>query len=124
MLFIGSVFVFFSGFVYFLFMSAWLNMFMLFGQMQYVTFVAGLVAIGIAIVNIKDYFAFKKGVSLSIPDSAKPKLIQRMRNIVNADNMLTMFVGTLPGHLTGCGPNYQFGCSKKRLIHQTTNSGR
>jgi len=95
MLLIGGVFVFFSGFIYFLFMTAWLNMFMLFGSMQYVTLGAGLIAAAIALVNIKEYFLFKKGLSLSIPESAKPKLIQRMRALVNTDNISTMLLGTV-----------------------------
>jgi len=95
MLLIGGVFVFFSGFIYFLFMTAWLNMFMLFGSMQYVTLGAGLIAATIALVNIKDFFLFKKGISLSIPESAKPKLIQRMRALVNTDNISTMLLGTV-----------------------------
>ena len=95
MLLIGGVFVFFSGLIYFLFMTAWLNMFMLFGNMAYVTFVAGLIAASIAIINIKDFFLFKKGISLSIPESAKPKLIQRMRMLVNTENIVTMLLGTV-----------------------------
>ena len=55
MLYIGGTFVFISGFVYFLFMAAWLNMFILFGKMQYVTLISGLVAVTISLINIKDY---------------------------------------------------------------------
>ena len=95
MLLIGGVFVFFSGFIYFLFMTAWLNMFMLFGNMKYVTLGAGLIAATIAIVNIKDFFLFKKGVSLSIPESVKPKLIQRMRSLVNTEKISTMLLGAV-----------------------------
>src|SRR4030043_88063 len=71
MLLVGSIFVFFSGFIYFIFMAAWLNLFLFMGQVQMITKVAGLTAVLIAAINIKDFFLFKKGVSLTIPDNAK-----------------------------------------------------
>jgi len=62
MFLIGSVFVFFSGFIYFLFMAAWLNLFLVMGQVEIITKIAGSVAVVIAAINIKDFFIFKKGV--------------------------------------------------------------
>ena len=79
MFLIGGTFVFFSGFIYFLFMSAWLNLFLHAGELKIITKVAGLIALIIAVINIKDFFLFKKGPSLSLPEKAKPKLFERMR---------------------------------------------
>jgi thiol-disulfide isomerase/thioredoxin len=95
MLLIGGIFVFFSGFIYFLFMAAWLNLFLYLGEIRSITLVAALIAIGVSIINIKDYFLFKKGVSLSIPDSAKPNLYGRIRGLINAPSMTTMILGTI-----------------------------
>jgi len=95
MLFIGGVFVLISGVLYFLFMAAWLNVFLLIGQVNTITLVAGILAILFSIINIKDFFWFKQGVSLSIPDSAKPKLFQRVRLLVNANNIKTMLLATI-----------------------------
>jgi hypothetical protein len=75
-------------------MAAWLNLFLLIGQLNVITFVAGLVAIIIAAINIKDFFWFKRGVSLTIPDSARPKLFTRMRNLVKAGELPSMVFGT------------------------------
>ncbi|MBC7310594.1 MAG: hypothetical protein H5T81_11285 [Tetrasphaera sp.] len=41
--------------------------------------VVALVAGTLGVLSIKDYFAFKQGVSMTIRDSAKPGLYQRMR---------------------------------------------
>ena len=71
MLFIGGTFVAFSGIVYFIFMAAWLNLFLHIGELRAVTTAAGIVALVIAAINIKDYFFFKRGVSLTIPESQK-----------------------------------------------------
>lgn len=93
-LLIGSTFVFFSGFIYFLFMSAWLNLFLIMGKVELITYVAGAIAFIIAIINIKDYFIFKKGVSLTIPDSAKPKLFDRMRRLLKSSSLIPILIGT------------------------------
>jgi thiol-disulfide isomerase/thioredoxin len=95
MLLIGGIFVFFSGFIYFIFMSAWLNLFLYMGEIRTITIIAAVVAIGISSINIKDYFLFKKGVSLSIPDSAKPDLYERIRKLMNASSLPTMILGTI-----------------------------
>jgi len=92
---IGGTFVFFSGLIYFLFMAAWLELFLLVGALGWVTLIAGLVALIIGAINIKDYFRFKQGPSLSISDSAKPALFIRMRNLLSADNFSTMMIGTI-----------------------------
>lgn len=94
MLLIGITFVIFSGLIYFVFMAAWLNLFILTGQLAAITVAAGVVALVVAVINIKDYFFFAKGVSLSIPEQAKPKLFERMRNLLKAQSIISMLAGT------------------------------
>jgi thiol-disulfide isomerase/thioredoxin len=95
MLIVGGTFVLFSGLVYFVFMAAWLNLFLLAGELRAVTLAAGLVAIVIGAINVKDYFWFKQGVSLSIPEAAKPGLFRRMREVVAAGATGPMLAGTI-----------------------------
>ncbi len=94
MLVIGGVFVFFSAFIYFLFMAAWLNLFLFMGQVGLITKTAGATALFIATINIKDFFIFKKGISLTIPDKAKPKLFDRMRKLLKTTSFLSILIGT------------------------------
>jgi len=95
MLLIGSIFIFFSGLIYFLFMAAWLNFFILAGNIVIITAIAGIIALAVAGINIKDYFFFSKGVSLSIPEDAKPKLFERMRNLIKSTSIPSMIAGTV-----------------------------
>ncbi|MEM4245325.1 MAG: hypothetical protein QW404_00935 [Candidatus Nanoarchaeia archaeon] len=95
MLLIGGTFVFFSAFIYFLFMSAWLNLFLIVGQLMIITTIAGVIALIVAAINIKDFFFFEKGFSLVIPEKAKPKIFERMRNLVKATSIPSMMVGTI-----------------------------
>lgn len=109
MFIVGGVFVLFSGLMYFLFMAAWLNIFLVMGKINALTIIAGALAIVIAAVNIKDYFWFKRGVSLSIPDSARPSLYQRVRQLVSAENLPTMLVATIG--LAAFANMYEFLCT-------------
>ncbi len=84
---IAGTFVVVSGAAYFAFMAAWLNVFQWIGMLRSVQIAIGLMALGIGLVHTKDFFAFKKGVSLSIPESAKPGIYARIRRIVTAENL-------------------------------------
>ncbi|MEM4347548.1 MAG: glutaredoxin domain-containing protein [Candidatus Altiarchaeota archaeon] len=95
MLLIGGVFVFFSGFMYFLFMAAWLNLFLFIGELPIITKIAGIIALIIALINIKDFFFFEKGISLVIPESAKPKLFKKMRNLLGVTSLPSIVLSTI-----------------------------
>jgi thiol-disulfide isomerase/thioredoxin len=95
MMVVGGTFVLFSGIVYFVFMAAWLNVFLIAGELRVITVIAGLLALTVAALNIKDYFWFKEGPSLSIPDAAKPGLFRRMREVVNTGSMGPMLASTV-----------------------------
>lgn len=95
MLLIGGIFVLFSGLIYFVFMAAWLNVFLWIGELRLITTIAGIVAVVIALINIKDFYWYKQGVSLTIPESAKPGLYARMRNLVQAGSLGAMLVSTV-----------------------------
>ena len=85
-LLIAGTFVVVSGLAYYAFMVAWLNAFMylLIDVARPAQVILGTLAIVIGVVNVKDFFAFKKGISFSIPESAKPGLYRRVRQIVSA----------------------------------------
>lgn len=95
MMVIGTTFVLCSGLMYFLFMSAWLNLFLFTKQLIFITATAGLIAIIFGLLNIKDYFFFKQGVSLSLSDSARSKLFARMRVLTQSGSWPTMIMATI-----------------------------
>jgi hypothetical protein len=90
---VAASFVFVSGFAYFAFMAAWLNVFMFLGLLRPVQITLGLLAIFVGSVHIKDFFAFKKGLSFSIPESAKPGIYAKVRSIVQAENLWGAVIG-------------------------------
>ena len=90
---IAGTFVFVSGAAYFAFMAAWLNVFLLIGYLRPVQLLLGSLALFVGSIHVKDFFAFKQGLSLSIPESAKPGLYDRMRRIVSAENLPAALAG-------------------------------
>jgi hypothetical protein len=95
MMAIGGVFVLTSGLMYFAFMAAWLNLFQLLGTLAWVTLAAGGMALAVGLINVKDFFVFGRGVSLSIPESRKPAIYQRARAILAAGNVPAMLAATV-----------------------------
>lgn len=90
---IAGTFVVVSGLAYYSFMAAWMNLFMLIGLARPLQIALGLLAIFVGVINVKDFVAFKQGVSLSIPESAKPGIYARVRDIVSA-KYLSVAVGS------------------------------
>jgi hypothetical protein len=95
MLTIGGIFVLVSGLMYFIFMAAWLNLFQLFGHLAWITAAAGALALFVGVVNVKDFFLFERGLTLSIPDAKKTGIFRRGRAILSAERMSAMLAATV-----------------------------
>jgi glutaredoxin len=93
MLAIAGTFIAVEGLAYFLFMAAWLNLFLFIGLSRVSELVIAVIALMAGSINIKDFLAFGRGFSLSIPDSAKPGIYARMRAILHAESMTGAIVG-------------------------------
>ena len=95
MLAIAGTFVAIQGIAYYAFMAAWLNLFLLIGLSRASEIVLGAVAFVAGAINVKDFLAFGRGVSLSIPKSAKPGIYQRMRSLMNERSLAAAIAGTI-----------------------------
>jgi glutaredoxin len=95
MLAIAGTFVVVEGISYFVMMAAWLNLFLLIGLARWSEIAIGLIAMAAGAINVKDFWAFGRGISLSIPDGSKPGIYARMRGILHAENLTAAIVGTI-----------------------------
>ena len=86
---VSGTFVLVSGAVYYAFMAAWLNVFLIMGMSNPLRWSLAGLALVIGIVNVKDFFAFKQGFSFSIPESAKPGLYARIRQLMQTEALAT-----------------------------------
>jgi len=92
---IGGIFIFFSGFIYFLIMAVLIAFFIISDQQPLILFIAAIIALVFGILNMKDFFFFKKGPSASIPDSQKSELYQQMRHLVKITSVPSLIAATI-----------------------------
>lgn len=95
MLAVAGTFVAVQGIAYYAFMAAWLNLFLLIGLSRSSEIVLGAIALAAGAINVKDFLAFGRGVTLSIPKSAKPGIYQRMRALMNEKSLVAAIAGTI-----------------------------
>jgi cytochrome c biogenesis protein CcdA len=130
MLTVGGIFVLFSGLMYFAFMAAWLNLFQLLGQLAWVTAAAGAVALVVGAINVKDFFAFKQGVSLSISDVGRQDIFRRARAILAADRLPAMLAATVLLAIAAnfyellCTAGFPMVYTRLLTLHEPTTAGR
>jgi hypothetical protein len=108
-LIVGS-FVLASGVLYFLFMTAWLNVFLLIGYVRPVTIVIGLVALGGGILQIREVIETKGAIVCKVTDEeSRKKTMTRIQEIVSSPITLGTIVGIIA--LAFTVNSVEFACS-------------
>ena len=95
MLLVGGIFIFFSGFFYFLLMAALLNFVSVVENTYIISIIAGIIAVIFGILNIKDFFFFKKGISVGITADQKSKLYNQVRKIIKITSVPSLVLSTI-----------------------------
>jgi cytochrome c biogenesis protein CcdA len=91
--FIATVYVF-----YFTFMAAWLNIFNYLHFINPLRIALGLLALVVGLINCKELFFFRKGVSLMIQDKHKGPLMRKiegMKDVVQTGSLPLLIVSSL-----------------------------
>lgn len=81
---IGLIFLTVTAAIYALFIGGLFSVLSLISFMGWVQVLVALVALFFALVNIKDYFWYKEGLSLTISDEKKPGIFKRIRAVMDA----------------------------------------
>ncbi|MFA6534504.1 MAG: hypothetical protein WCT37_05050 [Patescibacteria group bacterium] len=86
---IGGVFIFASGLVYFLFMTAWLKAFSFLGYLWYIRAAIGIFAVWFGVHNLRDYWRQRKtGPVCEVTGSAtRQKTFARLRAVAQEKNI-------------------------------------
>ena len=92
-LLIGLIFLTVTAGIYALFITGLFTVLKVLSFTTWIRVVVALVSLFFAIVNIKDYFWYKEGVSFTIDDSKKPGIFQRMRKVLDAGDSFWGTVG-------------------------------
>lgn len=92
-LLIGLIFLSVTAAVYALFIAGLFTVLKVVSFIGWIQVVVALVALFFALVNIKDYFWYKEGLSFTIDDKHKPGIFQRMRKLMDAGDSFWGLVG-------------------------------
>jgi len=94
-LIVGS-FVLASGILYFLFMTAWLNLFLFVGYIKAVTIVIGLIALGGGILQVREVIETKGAVVCEVTDEeSRKKTMTKVQEIVSSPLTWGILVGII-----------------------------
>ena len=77
---LGGVFILTSALVYFMFMAAWLNIFLFLGLVWWVRAAVALVAIGAGVYYLKKYFAGQAETCEIAQDVKKRKVLEKLKS--------------------------------------------
>lgn len=94
-LIVGS-FVLASAILYFLFMTAWLNLFLFIGYLRPVTIIVGLISLGGSIYSLKDYFTTKGPITCKVGDEkSHEKTMSKIQELVSKPISIAIIFGVI-----------------------------
>jgi thiol-disulfide isomerase/thioredoxin len=85
---IGGVFLVVTTLLYGLYIGGIYGFLSYTAHQSWVRLAMAAVALGFGVINLKDYFWFRRGLSLAIPDQRKPWLYRRMRSVAATEKAL------------------------------------
>jgi glutaredoxin len=107
---VGLVFLTVTAGIYALFIAGLFSVLKITSFMGWVRIIIALIALFFALVNIKDYFWYKEGFSLSIAKDKKPGLFRNMRALTNTNLSFWGLIGTTIVLATGVSM-VEFSCT-------------
>ncbi|MFW5714584.1 MAG: hypothetical protein ACOCYU_07920 [Brevefilum sp.] len=91
---IGLVFIFVTGLIYALFIGGLFTILRVVKFIGWIQVIVSIVALFFGLINIKDYFWYKEGLSFTISDEKKPGIYKGIRRVLNADESIWMLIGS------------------------------
>ncbi len=91
---IGATFIVTSAVVYFLFLAAWLNLFLLVGFLWWVRLGVGLAALSIGFYNLREFYV-NRNVCKVVGQEGKAKLIDSFERVVKIKNLGLVLLGVV-----------------------------
>jgi glutaredoxin len=92
---VGATFLLVGAIAYSLFMIGLLSVFSYISYLTWIRVGVAIVALAFAGINIKDYFWYRKGVSLTLSDKSKSRIFRKVRGIMQiGDSIPALIIGT------------------------------
>ncbi|MCJ7695965.1 MAG: hypothetical protein MUO40_11150 [Anaerolineaceae bacterium] len=126
---IGAIFLTVTAIIYALFIAGLFTILSVVSFIGWIQVVMALMALFFGVINMKDYFWYKEGVSLTIKDDKKPGIFQRMRKLVDASQSFWGLAGATVVMAAGVSL-IEFSCTAgfpvlwtNLLVSQKTTAG-
>ena len=91
---LGSTFIITSGFVYFLFLSAWFNLFKFIGYVYWIKVIIGIIAIISGIVHLRNGL-ITKGECHSVDKDKRTSLMDKIKKTISEKNYVLAMLGMI-----------------------------
>jgi len=95
MFILGFTFILASGAVYFLFLSAWLNLFLFLGYIVWIRTIVGVVALGSGGYYLYDWYINKSGLCKVSQGKKKRQVFDKLKKITSSGNLLLALTGII-----------------------------
>jgi len=92
---LGSAFILTSGTVYFLFLSAWLNIFLFLGFVTWVRILIGFASVGAGVYYLRDYLINKDGGCAVMGDTKRQRVFERIKAVAQKQNLIIALAGVV-----------------------------
>ncbi len=92
---LGTAFILTSGFVYFLFLSAWLNLFLFLGFVFWVRIIIGLIALGAGSYSLWDCFKNRAGGCKVVDGEKRRKVFDKIKTITQNKTFIFSLIGII-----------------------------
>ncbi len=100
-LLVGFTFLVVTALAYGVFIAGLFTIFSYIAFLTWIRVAVATLALGFALINIKDYFAYRRGISLTIDDAHKPGIYRRIRGVMNAQASLPATLAATAGMALG-----------------------
>jgi len=92
-LIVGLTFLLVTATIYGAFVAGAFNILSFIQIIPWVIYVVAAIAFFFGLVNVKDYFFFQQGISLTISDKHKPGIFKQMRDVIAGDRSIFAMIG-------------------------------
>ncbi len=92
---LGTAFIVASAGVYFLFLSAWLNLLLFIGLIFWIRILIGLVALGGGGFYLKEYFKNPEGTCVVSKSERRKKIFEKLKNLTHESNFWIALIGIM-----------------------------
>ena len=92
---LGISFILASGVVYYLFMAAWLNAFLIIGVAKWIRIVVGVFAVGAGGWSFYQWWTNRDGGCIAAESEKRKKIFNRLKEVVNNKRLLLAVIGIM-----------------------------